>query len=59
MFSAGISGGWQDEEITTTAEDFPAELDGLNAVWEKASSRRSVGPAMPARGFARVGLLAP
>jgi surface-anchored protein len=59
MFAAVIADGWQDGEITTTAEDFPAELDGLNAVWEKASSRRSVGPAMPARGFARVGLLGP
>lgn len=57
MFSNRFSNGWQSEEITTTAEDFPAELDGLNAVWEKASSRRNVGSVMPARGFARVGLL--
>lgn len=59
MFAAVIADGWQDGDITTTAEDFPAEPDGLNAVWEKASSSRSAGPAMPARGFARVGLSAP
>jgi surface-anchored protein len=59
MFAAVIADGWQDEDTTTTAEDFPPELDGLNAVWEKASSRRSAGSAMPNRGFARVGLSVP
>lgn len=59
MFSAGLSDGWQIGDISTTAADFPAELRGLNAVWEKATARRNIGPVRPARGFGRVGLIAP
>lgn len=47
---------WQSEETTTTAADFPPELDTLNAVWEKVTSRRPLGPVAPARGFGRVGV---
>jgi surface-anchored protein len=48
--------GWQAGGSTTTASDFPAGLDGLNPVWEKATSRRLVGAGGPTRGFARVGV---
>ena len=52
QFSSDLT--WQTDGITTTTTDFPAEMDGLNALWEKASSRRPVGAGRPARGFGRV-----
>ena len=51
QFSSDLT--WQTDGITTTTTDFPAEMDGLNALWEKASSRRPAGPVRPARGFGR------
>lgn len=47
---------WQTEGITTVTADFPPELDALNGVWEKTTSRRPVGSVVPDRGFGRVGL---
>ena len=52
QFSSDLK--WQADGITTTTTDFPAEMNELNALWEKASSRRPAGPARPARGFGRV-----
>ena len=52
QFSSDLN--WQTNTITTTTTDFPAEMNELNALWEKASSRRPAGPARPARGFGRV-----
>lgn len=48
---------WQSDDITTTTGDFPPELDTLNAVWEKVTSRRPINPGTPARGFGRVGVV--
>lgn len=48
---------WQTDGITTTTGDFPPELDDLNAVWEKVTARRPVGPPALGRGFGRVGVV--
>lgn len=58
LFSDGMT-SWEEEGVIITAEDYPAELGGLNAVWEKVTARRSVGSVKPTRGFARVGLMVP
>ena len=47
---------WNGAEGTTTATDFPAEMNGLNALWEKATTLHPVGPIAPTRGFARIAL---
>jgi surface-anchored protein len=52
QFSSDLN--WQADRITTTTTDFPLEMDELNALWEKASSRRTVGSVRPAQGFGRV-----
>ena len=52
QFSSDLT--WQTNTITTTTTDFPAEMNELNALWEKASSRRPAGAGRPARGFGRV-----
>ena len=52
QFSSDLN--WQTNTITTTTTDFPAEMNELNALWEKASSRRPAGSVRPARGFGRV-----
>lgn len=54
QFSTDLN--WQEAGITTTATDFPVEMDALNAVWEKATSRRPIGPVGLTRGFGRVAL---
>jgi hypothetical protein len=48
---------WQSDEIATTTSDFPLEMDTLNAVWERVTARRPVGPGTPVRGFGRVGVV--
>jgi surface-anchored protein len=54
-FSDGTD--WHSDGVTTTVGDFPPESGALNAVWEKVTSRRPTGAAVPARGFGRVGVV--
>lgn len=55
QFSSDLD--WQTEGVITTTGGFPPEMDGLNAVWERVTTRRVVGPENPARGFGRVGVV--
>lgn len=57
LFSDTLDGTWTSAEVITTTEDFPAEQAGLNAVWEKVTSRRPV-PEGATKGFARIGITA-
>lgn len=57
LFSDTLDGTWTSAEVITTTEDFPAEQAGLNAVWEKVTSRHPV-PEGATKGFARVGVTA-
>ena len=57
LFSENLDGTWSSAAVTTAASDFPAEQAALNAVWEKATSRRPV-PEGGTKGFARVGVTA-
>jgi surface-anchored protein len=60
QFSSSLAqGSWNDAEVITTTEDFPVEQDELNAVWEKVTSKRVLGPVAPAGGFARVSVTLP
>jgi hypothetical protein len=56
QFSADLQ-SWQINGIATVTTDFPVGMNALNAVWEKTTSRRQIGPGSPARGFARVTLV--
>lgn len=57
VFSNTLDGTWSAVGVTTTTGDFPAEQAGLNALWEKVTSRRPV-PEGEVKGFARVGITA-
>lgn len=57
LFSENLDGTWSSAAVTTAASDLPAEQAALNAVWEKATSRRPV-PEGGTKGFARVGVTA-
>jgi surface-anchored protein len=60
QFSSSLAqGSWNQAGGITTTEDFPVEQDALNAVWEKVTSKRVLGPVAPARGFARVSVTLP
>ena len=60
QFSSDMSpGSWDLGGAVTLSEDFPPALSALNAVWEKVTSKREIGPVVPARGFARVSLSLP
>lgn len=56
-FADTLDGSWTAAGVTTTAANFPPEQAGLNAVWEKVTSRRPV-PEGRAKGFARIGVTA-
>jgi surface-anchored protein len=49
-----VAGNWQKDAFVTTTADFPSEMDGLNPLWEMATSRRNIGNAAPIRGFTRI-----
>jgi surface-anchored protein len=57
LFSDTLDGTWTSAEVITTIEDFPVEQAGLNAVWEKVTSRRPV-PEGATKGFTRIGITA-
>ena len=54
QFSANLqAASWGQAGVITEVTDFPAALDSLNPVWEKVTSKRSVGGGST-RGFGRV-----
>jgi hypothetical protein len=58
QFSSGSNPtNWEPSGVVTSSEDFPPAQIVLNAVWEKATSKRLIGLVRPSRGFARVMLV--
>lgn len=56
LFTDDPAGPWTDEDVEVFEDDFPVELDDLNAGWELVTARRPVTPGGSA-GFGRVAVV--